>query len=250
MSLEEKSRRPEGEALAATAGGDSGEKAGGALLDDSPVKWYGYVVLLFGIVIFSGIFQKSTTWLKIFDFNNLLGAFGKLGSLKDAAAGTLAANFKGNGGTAVREGFLTGLQVFPTVMLALGLVSIIEHFDGLRAAQKLLSFILRPLLGIPGYCGLAMISSFQSSDAGAGMTQGLCTTGFITPKERNVFIAFQYAGGGMLTNFLTYTGVLMAQITETGAPIMAILAIVVVGKLLAGNAVRVYEGMLVRRRGK
>ena len=67
-------------------------------------------------------------------------------------------------------------SLVPAVMFALGVVEIIDHLGGLRAAQKLLSPVLRPLMGIPGITGLAMVTSFQSTDAGAGMTRMLKET--------------------------------------------------------------------------
>ena len=50
-------------------------------------------------------------------------------------------------------------------MLAMGLIEVVEHYGGLKAAQKLMTPILRPILGIPGICGIALVSSLQSTDA-------------------------------------------------------------------------------------
>ena len=57
-------------------------------------------------------------------------------------------------------------------MLALGAVKVIDHLDGMKAAQKLLSPLMRPLMGLPGSCGLTLIASLQSTDAAASMTKG------------------------------------------------------------------------------
>lgn len=42
-------------------------------------------------------------------------------------------------------------------MLAMGLIEVVEHYGGLKAAQKLMTPILRPILGIPGICGIAAL---------------------------------------------------------------------------------------------
>ena len=39
--------------------------------DETPklkVGWIGYAAFIFAIIIFSGIFSSSDTWLKVFDF--------------------------------------------------------------------------------------------------------------------------------------------------------------------------------------
>lgn len=77
-------------------------------------------------------------------------------------------------------------------MLALGVVKIVEDMDGLKAAQKLMTPLLRPLMGIPGICGLALVASLQSTDTGASMTKELYENGEINEKERLTFIAFHF----------------------------------------------------------
>lgn len=42
------------------------------------VGWVGYAAFFFAIIIFSGIFSSSDTWLKVFDFNVLNGKFGTI----------------------------------------------------------------------------------------------------------------------------------------------------------------------------
>ena len=72
-----------------------------------------------------------------------------------------------------------------------GLMEIVEHYGGLKAAQRLLTPILRPILGIPGICCVALVSSLQSTDAGAGMTKALRENKDITGNELLIFSAFQ-----------------------------------------------------------
>ncbi len=40
--------------------------------------------------------------------------------------------------------------------------------------------VLKPLLGIPGICSLALIANLQNTDAAAGMTKELAQEGEIT----------------------------------------------------------------------
>lgn len=127
------------------------------------VKWYGYVALILGALFFSGIFKDAPGPLKVLDFNNVLGSFGTLGTINDGV-GTLASNFRGDGGTGPRDGWLYALTLIPSVMFALGVVRVIDHLDGMKAAQKLLSPLLKPLLGLPGFAGLTLIASLQSTD--------------------------------------------------------------------------------------
>ncbi|MEA5059855.1 MAG: nucleoside recognition domain-containing protein [Candidatus Pelethousia sp.] len=212
------------------------------LMDDQPVKWYGYLALILGILFFCGIFKSAFGGaLKVLDFNTLLGSFGKLGTLAEGS-GTLAANFKGTGGVGVKDGFLMALTVMPTVMFALAIVSIIEHYDGLRAAQRLLTPLLRPLMGIPGIAGLALISSLQSADAGSGMTNDLLEKGLITEKERNIFTTFQFTAGGTITNFFLIGGVFFAIMEEAGVGLGLPLLVIVIGKLAAANFIRLIDG--------
>lgn len=50
--------------------------------------------------------------------------------------------------------------------------------------------ILRPLLGVPGICSLALIANLQNTDAAAGMTKELTDDGAITDHERAIFATF------------------------------------------------------------
>lgn len=205
---------------------------------EEPVKWYGYVALIAGVLFFSGCLKGVLNG--VLDFNTLLGEFGKMGELSEGV-GSLAADFRGIDGSGARDGFLMALSVVPTIMFALAMVSVIEHFDGLRAAQKLLTPILRPLLGIPGICGLALISSLQSADAGAGMTNELHRQGLMTNTERNTFTAFQYTGGATITNLMLVGAVFFPMLDKTGIPVSIPMTIVFLGKILSANIVRIME---------
>lgn len=64
--------------------------------------------------------------------------------------------------------FLFALELAPSVILSLGIIAVTEGLGGLRAAQQLMTPILRPLLGVPGICSLALIANLQNTDAAAG----------------------------------------------------------------------------------
>ena len=57
------------------------------------VEWGGYLAFFITIILFSGMFAKSTEWWRVFDFTVLNGAFGQIN-----AAGDTAVSFRGTGG--------------------------------------------------------------------------------------------------------------------------------------------------------
>jgi nucleoside recognition membrane protein YjiH len=202
-----------------------------------PVPWIGYVAFVFAIIFFSGLLTSQKGWFTAFDFNTAAGTFG---TMKDAAKAT----FMGQGGLGARDGFMFAISLVPPVMCALGFVEIIDHLGGLKAAQKLLSPLLRPLLGIPGITGLAMVTSFQSTDAGAGMTRMLKETQSLTEKERTIFAAFQFSAGGTITNYLAIGTALFGFIT---VPIVLPLALMFGLKVVGANIMRFYLRLFAKK---
>lgn len=196
----------------------------------------GYVVLVVAILIFSGIFSGAGHGLNVLDFDTLNGKFG---TMKDAAKAT----FAGQGGSGARDGFLFAFGLIPGVMLALGLIEVVEYYGGLSAAQKLLTPILRPLLGIPGVCGIALVSSLQSTDAGAGMTKALQDEGKINEKEKLIFCAFQFTAGGTITNYLASGSALFGFLM---VPISLPLVVLFFVKIIGANTMRIYVKKFVK----
>ncbi|MDU2065106.1 MAG: nucleoside recognition domain-containing protein [Sporomusaceae bacterium] len=178
----------------------------------SPQKWKvgigAYIALIAAILFFSGLFMKveGFKWLSAFDYTSLSGQFG---TMKDPAK----ANFIGIGGASAKAGFLFALSLVPTVMLALGCLEIFSHYGAIRAAHKLLTPFLKPLLGIPGLTGLAMITDLQSTDAGAALTKELYDNGQITEKDLIVMGAWQYSGAGLINNLFSIGSALFAFLT-------------------------------------
>jgi nucleoside recognition membrane protein YjiH len=189
------------------------------------LTWRGWLSFAFIIVSFSGLLNNTGVWSAI-DFQTLIGNFGKIGDLGP---------FSGKGGTGAREGFLFGLTLVPTVMFALGLIRVVESLGALLAAEKLIRPILKPLMGVPGVTGLALVSSMTSSDVGSAMTKQLYDDGKLTDDERTTFVSYQYAASGTLTNTIDCGAPLLAI---TLLPVGAILVIELFVKILGANIVR------------
>lgn len=191
-----------------------------------------WIALIFLIIILSGIFRTSDTPLQVLDFTNLSGSFGLIGET--------GSNFIGSGGSGAKDGFMAGLNLLPAIMLFCGLIGVFEQLGAFKASDILFRPILRPLLGIPGKCGVAFVSSFTGSDVAAIMTRDLYDAGEITDDERTIFVAYQYAASACINNTIT-----------CGAPIIAfcpvalgiIIVIEIVCKLIGANLVRLIIGM-------
>ena len=145
--------------------------------DDQDVGHVGvgaYVALIITILFFSGLFYNidGYKWLGSFDFTTLAGGFGKIDGL----------TYIGKGGFGARQGFLFALSLFPSVMLALGVMEVVTYYGAMRAAQKLMTPLLNPILGVPGSTGLALITDLQSTDAGAALTKGMYDRGLFDKK--------------------------------------------------------------------
>lgn len=200
----------------------------------------GYIALIFALLYFSGIVPILSAslgweWLNAFDFSKLQGTF--------ATIGDTGANFTGKGGAGARQGFLFALSLLPGVMLALASVELVDYYGGLKAAQKLITPLLRPLLGLPGIVGLAFISSLQSTDAGASMTKALREEKHLTENERTVFGMFQFSGGAMIANLLSSGAAIYgitAVIEKVPAIIIISMGVILFFKILGANMMRLY----------
>ena len=196
------------------------------------VTWKGWLSLLFICISFSGVTlfvtEPTSAW-RALDFSVLVGKFGTIAGSKN--------HFQGAGGVGSRDGFLFSLTLFPTVMLALGLIQVCESLGALRAAEKLFRPLLRPFMGIPGVTGLAFVSSFTSSDVGAVMTKDLVENKMMTDDERTVFVSYQYAGSATVTNTFG-TGAALLPISVL--PVGFIIGIIFICKVIGANLVRIY----------
>ncbi|MDY6010428.1 MAG: nucleoside recognition domain-containing protein [Duodenibacillus sp.] len=213
-----------------------------------------YIALLFACVFFSGL-CASTQWWGIFDFTTLNGAFGKLvANVSQNADGihTTFANLRGKGGSGAIDGFCFALTLIPTVMFALAMITVFDHYGALKAARQILTPVLRPILGIPGGAGLALIASLQSTDGGAALTRQLKDEKVLTDDEIHIFCAFQLAADAPITNFFSSGAVLFTLVAADGkiavpASLGLCLGVIFAGKILSANLMRL---ILKRSRAK
>ena len=251
-----------------------------------------YIALLFAIIFFSGISvsepvknfgttlarqlnvepKKVHDIFSVFDFNTLNGKFGKViipdakakdTKAKDAAAKDAKAkeaayttgNFSGEGGVGARQGFMFALTLAPTTLFAMGIIAVLEHYGALEAMRRLLQRTLKWLMGIPGDTGLAMIASFQSTDAGAALTRSLYDQGQLSTRERDIFTMFQFSAGATITNFLGSGAALLALTsvaadgTTQGVPttIGICFAVLFFFKFFGANLMRLYLNFADRK---
>ena len=202
----------------------------------------GYVALCLGVLFFSGLFTGLDSFLGIFDFTNVIGRFGRLGYISDEISTyvSLANDFRGTGGVGARDGFMLAVTFIPAALLALGTVSMIEHFGGLVAAAKLMSPILKPLSGIPGTAALALIGSLYQADVGGMMTADLFNRKLINDRERLIFVQMQCTAGGTMTNYMGTAVVMFPYLTELGMPVVLPLMLLFGFKLISANVMRYY----------
>lgn len=197
--------------------------------EPGPAGFTAYLALLLVLGFFSGIFGYFDNWLSAFDFNRLLGHFGLIGDTESS--------FAGKGGTGARHGFIFAISLIPSVMLALGVVGVAEHLGAIRAARKLLTPLMRPLLGLPGEAGLTLISSLQSSDSGGAMTRDLYDSGCINDRERSILGAFQFSAGSSITVYLTASSALIPALEVS---YLVPLAVILFYKIVGTNLMRLY----------
>lgn len=136
------------------------------------------------------------------------------------------------------------IELIPAVILALGIVNVIDGLGGLRAAQKLMTPILKPLLGIPGITALASIANMQSTDAAAGMVKELYDQGEITDNERSILIAYQTSASAFITNYFSSGAAVFSYMV---APIIVPIIVMFVFKIIGGNLMRMYLKMFYRK---
>lgn len=187
----------------------------------------GWLALLVLCIMFSGVLKNVEGPLKALDFSNLVGAWGKIGESGQ--------NFIGKGGTGAREGMMQALSLIPAISFAVAIIEVVTQLGAIDAGVKVFTPLLRPLLGIPGECGIAFVSSFTSSDVGSVMTRDLYNEGKINEKERAIFTAYQYAGSAVVLNTINTQAALLPIILFATGPVIVVLFVC---KLLGANLVR------------
>jgi nucleoside recognition membrane protein YjiH len=191
--------------------------------DGSRLPLSGYVTLTAAFLILSGLLGSAQGWLNAFDFVSMSGNFG---AIKGAGQST----FLGSGGTGAKQGFIFGVTLIPPIMLALGIMSIVEQTGGLRVAKRYLTPLMRPLFGMPGCTSLALIASMQSTDAGAVLTKLFYEHKEINDRERLIFAQYEVSGPAAINNYLTIgPAVFTSLVVGIGVPLLIILFMKVVG---------------------
>jgi len=130
-----------------------------------------------------------------------------------------------------------------------------------KAAAVLTALETSPLTlaGLVGATGLAMIASFQSTDAGAALTRALYDEGKINAQERDIFAMFQFSAGAPITNFLSSGAALLAltaaaavaggEAEKVPTTIGACLAVIFIFKVVGANLMRFYLRLAARKEG-
>lgn len=204
------------------------------VLAQQKVPISGYVAFVIGVACFSGLLgdlKEPWSILRALDFNALAGQFGKIAGGTDT--------FLGKDWNGARGGFMYTLTLVPAVILALGLVRVIEGYGGLAAAQRLITPVFRPIFNIPGICGLAYITHLQNTDSAAGMTKELYDEGYITDKERTIFAMLQFSGPGAITNYFSIWGGIYPFFILISAPIALPLGVMLICKCLGAIFMRI-----------
>ena len=138
------------------------------------------------------------------------------------------------------------------VMLAMGMITVFEHYGALRAARKLLTPLLQFLIGVPGTATLALIACLQSTDGGAALTRQLKDSGALTYREINNFSAFQMVACAPITNFVTFSAAVLAFTGADGSggvPLSmgAGLAVLLSAKVIGANIMRLIQWKMALR---
>ena len=143
--------------------------------------------------------------------------------------------FQGKGGNGAREGILVAFGLMPMVSFAFGLITLAQNMGAMDAAERVFRYILKPLYGIPGICGIAYVASFTSSDIAALMTRQLAEDGDITEDERTIFIAYQYPATAVIGNTISTQAALLPYIVVSTGMVIVVLWLC---KTIGANIVR------------
>lgn len=216
-----------------------------------------YISLALAIVFFSGVAAGSSYFWSFLDFTTLMGSAGKVvGKVTETADGvsTTMTTIRGLGGSGAIDGFMLAISlIIPGVMLAMGMITVFEHYGALKAARKLLTPILQFLIGVPGTATLALIACLQSTDGGAALTRQLKDSGALSYTEINNFSAFQMVACAPITNFVTFSAAVLAFSNADGSSAVPLsmgtgLAILLIAKVIGANIMRLIQLRIAQRK--
>jgi putative membrane protein len=215
-----------------------------------------YISLALAIVFFSGVAAGSSYFWSFLDFTTLMGSAGKVvGKVTETADGvsTTMTTIRGLGGSGAIDGFMLAISlIIPGVMLAMGMITVFEHYGALKAARKLLTPILQFLIGVPGTATLALIACLQSTDGGAALTRQLKDSGALSYTEINNFSAFQMVACAPITNFVTFSAAVLAFSNADGSSAVPLsmgtgLAVLLIAKVIGANIMRLIQLRIAQR---
>ena len=216
-----------------------------------------YISLALAIVFFSGVAAGSSYFWSFLDFTTLMGSAGKVvGKVAESGDGLAVTmtTLRGIGGSGAIDGFMLAISlIVPGVMLAMGMITVFEHYGALRAARKLLTPLLQFLIGVPGTATLALIACLQSTDGGAALTRQLKDSGALTYTEINNFSAFQMVACAPITNFVTFSAAVLAFSNADGSggvPLSmgAGLAVLLIAKVIGANIMRLIQWQMAMKK--
>lgn len=197
----------------------------------------GYIWLIIATLFFSGLFRGAPGPLKLLDLSTYLGSFGTI--VEGADPG-----FVGDGGSGMYYVFTIVLTIAPGIMFCIALMEAVEYYGGLRAAGKLLSPILRPVLGVPGEAVFVLISNLQSSDSSAALIKSLVDSNSIEEKHRKILLAYALPGPALLGMMITY-GVMLYSYLPCSTGI--IILVVILMKFAVAEIMRLFMSGKVKR---
>ncbi|WP_406030386.1 nucleoside recognition domain-containing protein [Succinivibrio sp.] len=189
-----------------------------------------YCALIAVILFFSGCMKSAPDFCNFFDYTTLLGKFGTIGDT--------GANFLGKADTSVRYAFMFALSIIPGIMLSLGIMGVATKLGAINAASKILTPVLKPLMGLPGSATMALTGSLQSSDSGAALSRDLYENKLITDRQRTIFASFQFSSGASIGVYLTAIPLILHGLTVT---LLTPLAVIIVCKIIGANLIRFIE---------
>ncbi len=215
-----------------------------------------YISLALAIVFFSGVAAGSSYFWSFLDFTTLMGSAGKVvGKVTETADGVSSTmtTIRGLGGSGAIDGFMLAISlIIPGVMLAMGMITVFEHYGALKAARKLLTPILQFLIGVPGTATLALIACLQSTDGGAALTRQLKDSGALSYTEINNFSAFHMVACAPITNFVTFSAAVLAFSNADGSSAVPLsmgtgLAVLLIAKVIGANIMRLIQLRIAQR---
>lgn len=194
-----------------------------------------YLGLAVLILCFAGIGARLMPPGVVFplDFQLVVGTFGDLTvSDENQVREVLLKNGEG-----AKAGFIYCIGLIPSVMMACGVLAVLQFWETDIAAQRVFSLPVRILTGLPGNCAVAMFVSLQSSDAGALMTKELHGNGTVTDQERKILAMWQFSSSGTLINVYS-SGLALLPIIVM--PVGNILLVIIASKFLGANLMRLF----------